>query len=109
MASPSCPPHLPPLPPSRTLHVLDRALDQSHDVKAEVEACAEELGSVNKLAKAQIADGATTLPSADQDPRLETSATPTACASEQTHIPGAPKVPLMRNSRHQAGARIALN
>ena len=44
------------------LHVLDTALNQSHDVKAEVEACAEDLGSANVLAKAQIAAGATTLP-----------------------------------------------
>ena len=50
--------------PSRMLHVLDAALDQSNDVKAEVEACAEDLGSANDLAKAQIADGATTLPAA---------------------------------------------
>jgi len=46
------------------LQALDRALDQSHDVKAEVEACAEDLGSVNDLAKAQISHGATTLPAA---------------------------------------------
>ena len=48
--------------PSRMLHVLDTALNLSHDVKAEVEACAEDLGSANDLAKAQIAEGATTLP-----------------------------------------------
>lgn len=47
------------------LHLLDAALDQSHDVKAEVEACAEDLGLANDLAEARIADGATTLP-ADQ-------------------------------------------
>jgi diguanylate cyclase (GGDEF)-like protein len=50
--------------PSRTLNVLDTALDQSHDVKAEVEACAEDLGSANELAKARIANGASTLPAA---------------------------------------------
>jgi diguanylate cyclase (GGDEF)-like protein len=46
------------------LHVLDAALDQSHEIKAEVEACADDLGSANDLAKAQIADGASTLPAA---------------------------------------------
>lgn len=50
--------------PSCTLHALDRALDQSHDVQAEVEACAEDLGSVNDLARARISGGATTLPAA---------------------------------------------
>lgn len=50
--------------PSRMLHVLDTALDQSHGVKVEVEACAEDLGSANDLVKARIADGATTLPAA---------------------------------------------
>lgn len=50
--------------PSSPLHVLDKALDQSHDVKAEVEACAEDLGSANDLARARIAGGATTLPAA---------------------------------------------
>lgn len=47
------------------LHVLDTALGQSQDVKAEVEAVAEDLESANDLAKAQIAGGATMLP-ADQ-------------------------------------------
>lgn len=51
--------------PSRMLRALDTALDQSHEVKAEVKACAEDLGSANSLAKARIAQGATTLP-ADQ-------------------------------------------
>lgn len=43
------------------LHTLGRALDQSHDVKVEVEACVEDLGSANALAKDRISDGATTL------------------------------------------------
>ncbi len=47
---------------SRVLHLLDAALDQSQDVKAEVEACAEDLGLANERAEARIADGATTLP-----------------------------------------------
>jgi len=46
------------------LHVLDTALDKSQEVKAEVEACAEDLGLTNDVAKARIADGATTLPAA---------------------------------------------
>ena len=50
--------------PSHMLHVLDTALDKSQVVKAEVEACAENLGSTNDSAKALIADGATTLPAA---------------------------------------------
>ena len=49
---------------SRILHVLDTALDQSHDVMVEVEACADDLASANDAAKVQIADGATTLPAA---------------------------------------------
>ncbi|WP_088285086.1 GGDEF domain-containing protein [Ideonella sp. A 288] len=50
--------------PSRVLHALDTALDQSQEVRAEVEACAEDLGTANDLAKARMADGATTLPAA---------------------------------------------
>ena len=49
---------------SRILHVLDTALDQSHDVMVEVEACADDLALANDAAKVQIADGATTLPAA---------------------------------------------
>jgi len=50
---------------SRTLHVLDTALDQSLEVKAELDAVAGDLGSVNDLAQATMADGATTLPASD--------------------------------------------
>ncbi|WP_310384231.1 GGDEF domain-containing protein, partial [Roseateles sp.] len=50
--------------PSHILHVLDKALGQSHGVKAEVEAVAEDLGSANDQAKVNIAEGATTLPAA---------------------------------------------
>ena len=50
--------------PSRVLDVLDAALDQSHDVKAKIEACANDLASTNEDAKEQIAEGATTLPAA---------------------------------------------
>jgi len=51
--------------PSRVLDVLDTALNQSHEVKAEVEACAEDLGSANDLAKAQVAHRATRMPAAE--------------------------------------------
>lgn len=47
--------------PSRLLHALDTALDQSQEVKVKVESCAEDLGSANDLAKARMANGATTL------------------------------------------------
>ena len=53
-----------PAEPTRILNVLDAALDKSHEVKAEVEAVAEDLGSTNDQAKARIAQGATTLPAA---------------------------------------------
>lgn len=46
------------------LQALDDALGQSHDVKAEVAACAVDLGSANEVARARISDGATTLPAA---------------------------------------------
>jgi diguanylate cyclase len=48
--------------PSATLNALETALDQSHGVKAKVEACAEDLASANDLVKVRIAEGATTLP-----------------------------------------------
>lgn len=50
---------------ARLVQTLDTALDQSHEVKAKVEACAVDLGSANDLAKARIADGAETLPAAE--------------------------------------------
>lgn len=50
--------------PSRVRHVLDTALDQSHEVKAEVRACAEDLGVANELAKAHISDGDSMMPAA---------------------------------------------
>lgn len=51
--------------PTRTVQVLDTALDQSLDVKAEVESVADDLGASNDRAEARIADGATTLPAAE--------------------------------------------
>ncbi|MEP7298111.1 MAG: GGDEF domain-containing protein [Burkholderiales bacterium] len=41
---------------------LEQALQQSHDVKAKVEACAEDLTQANQGTKRTIAAGATTLP-----------------------------------------------
>ncbi len=41
---------------------LEQALDQSHEVKAKVEACAEDLAQANEDTKRTIAAGATTLP-----------------------------------------------
>jgi diguanylate cyclase (GGDEF)-like protein len=44
---------------------LEQALEQSHDVKAKVEACAGDLALQNQAVQQEIANGATTLP-ADQ-------------------------------------------
>ncbi len=44
---------------------LEQALEQSHDVQAKVEACAEDLAQKNEAAQQEITNGATTL-SADQ-------------------------------------------
>ncbi|MEO7853967.1 MAG: GGDEF domain-containing protein [Rubrivivax sp.] len=41
---------------------LEQALEQSHEVKAKVEACAEDLAQANEGTKRTIATGATTLP-----------------------------------------------
>ena len=41
---------------------LEQALEQSHEIKAKVEACAEDLALANDHAKKTIAAGATTLP-----------------------------------------------
>ena len=51
-------------PPSLPLDALEAALEQSHDLKAKVEAVADDLASANDVAKDRIADGATTLPAA---------------------------------------------
>ncbi|MGL6110693.1 MAG: hypothetical protein ACRC2B_11415, partial [Rubrivivax sp.] len=53
-----------PASPSLPLVALEAALEQSHDVKAKVEAVADDLASANDVAKDRIADGATTLPAA---------------------------------------------
>ena len=44
---------------------MEQALEQSHDVKAKVEACAEDLALKNEAVQQEIVNGATTLP-ADQ-------------------------------------------
>jgi len=44
---------------------LELALEQSHDVRDKVEACADDLASKNETVKQQNADGATTLPAHD--------------------------------------------
>ena len=48
----------PPVAPA----TLEQALEQSHEVKAKVEACAEDLAQANEGTKTTIAAGATTLP-----------------------------------------------
>lgn len=50
-----------PVPPVAAA-ALEQALEQSHEVKAKVEACAEDLAQANEGAKRTIAAGATTLP-----------------------------------------------
>jgi len=47
---------------SETPAALTQALEQSHDVKVKVEACAKDLAASNEDAKKVIASGATTLP-----------------------------------------------
>jgi diguanylate cyclase (GGDEF)-like protein len=47
---------------SGTLNVIEAALGQSHEVKAKVEACADELATTKDLVKDQIAEGKTTVP-----------------------------------------------
>jgi diguanylate cyclase len=50
-----------PVPPVAPV-ALEQALEQSHEVKAKVEACAEDLAQANEGTKRTIAAGATTLP-----------------------------------------------
>ena len=40
---------------------LDLALEQSHEVKAKVETCADDLATANEIVKEQIAGGTTVL------------------------------------------------
>jgi cytoskeletal protein RodZ len=50
--------------PSAPLHAVEAALEQSHDVKAKVDAVAGDLASANEVATDRMAEGATTLPAA---------------------------------------------
>lgn len=66
---------------------LEQALEQSHDVKAKVEACAEDLALKNEAVQQEIADGATTL-SADkalQDSQV-VEATVQECADDLDEV-----------------------
>ena len=56
--------HEPPLP-SSTLNALEAALDQSHEVKAKVEACADDLATANDIVKERITEGETLLPASE--------------------------------------------
>ena len=47
----------PDLTPTAAPDALELALDKSQEVKAKIEACAEDLSSTNELTKAEIADG----------------------------------------------------
>lgn len=51
--------------PSNTLNALEVALDQSHEVKAKVEACASDLATANSIVKDRITEGETMLPAAE--------------------------------------------
>lgn len=50
-----------PIPADRPAPSLEQALEQSQDVKAKVEGCAEDLSAANNAVKRKIAEGATTL------------------------------------------------
>jgi diguanylate cyclase len=66
---------------------LERALEQSHDVKAKVEACAEDLALKNEAVQQEIASGATTL-SADEalQDSLLVEATVQECADDLDQV-----------------------
>jgi diguanylate cyclase (GGDEF)-like protein len=66
---------------------LEQALEQSHDVKAKVEACAEDLALKNDAVQQEIADGATTLPAgkALQDSQV-VEATVQECADDLDEV-----------------------
>ena len=52
-------------PSSSVLNALEVALDQSHGVKAKVEACVDDLATANDLVKDRIAEGHTALPATE--------------------------------------------
>ena len=66
---------------------LEQALEQSHDVKAKVEACAEDLALKNEAVQQEIAGGATTL-SADEalQDSLLVEATVQECADDLEQV-----------------------
>jgi len=66
---------------------LEQALEQSHDVKAKVEACAEDLALKNESVQQEIDDGATTLPAdkALQDSQV-VEATVQECADDLDEV-----------------------
>ncbi len=66
---------------------LEQALEQSHDVKAKVEACAEDLASKNEAVHQEIVNGATTLPAGQalQDSQV-VEATVQECADDLDEV-----------------------
>jgi diguanylate cyclase len=66
---------------------LEQALEQSHDVKAKVAACADDLALKNEIVQQEIADGATTLPAgkALQDGQV-VEATVQECADDLDEV-----------------------
>jgi diguanylate cyclase len=71
------------LPPA----ALEQALEQSHDVKAKVEACADGLATSNDAVEQRIADGVTTLPACQalQDSQV-VEATVQECADDLAEV-----------------------
>ena len=71
---------------------LEQALEQSHDVKVKVEACAEDLAQANEGTKRTIAAGATTLPARqtlDHNEAVETKVQECAEAAGRPSNPSA--------------------
>ena len=82
----SSPPH-DSTPRSLPLDALQTALDQSQDVKAKVEACADDLASANEIAKDRMAGGVTTLPAAQVlDAGLAVELTVQECADDLQQV-----------------------
>jgi len=75
------------VPPSLPLDALEAALEQSHDVKAKMEAVADDLASANDVAKDRLAEGATTLPAAQVlETGLAAEQTVQECADDLQHV-----------------------
>lgn len=76
-----------PARPSLPLDALETALEQSHDVKAKVEAWADDLASANDDAKERIAEGSTTVPAAEVlQTGLAAEQTVQECADDLQHV-----------------------